>query len=99
MPVVKAERVEGMDQLEKPGQYVLTRLKDQDGFHGLIAICPCGSCGLMPALHFSTHPGAGPKWTWDGNEAATTLTPSVQRNHPNGCRWHGYLTAGEWRPV
>jgi hypothetical protein len=35
-------------------------------------------------------------WDWDGNREAPTLTPSVlQSGLP--CRWHGYLTAGEWK--
>ena len=34
-------------------------------------------------------------WKWDGNEAKPTLTPSILRK--SGCRWHGYLTGGEFR--
>lgn len=34
-------------------------------------------------------------WTWDGDEDAPTLTPSVFVNPPTG--WHGFITAGVMR--
>jgi hypothetical protein len=42
------------------------------------------------------------RWNWDGNVDAPTLTPSILHTkrvdgvYPDGCGWHGYLTAGEF---
>jgi hypothetical protein len=62
---------------------------------GLRFVCPCGcgSVGFTPI-----RPGyTGSSWQWDGNEAQPTLTPSIQKLTP--CRWHGYLTKGEFKSV
>lgn len=110
MGEVRAERVEKMDDLKKPGQFLFTKRAGMNGFHGLMFVCPCGkvNCrgdgeGDMPLighLPFETNPDhGGPRWKWDGNVDTPTLTPSVQRADPDGCQWHGYLTAGEWRSV
>ena len=57
---------------------------------GLRFVCP--GCGELGGINFS----AG-GWTWDGNREAPTCTPSIL--HDDGrCGWHGYLTAGEFRP-
>lgn len=56
-------------------------------------ICPCG-CGAHGCLPIKEGYG-GDSWCWDGNEETPTLTPSIQRKA--GCRWHGYLTNGEFR--
>lgn len=67
---------------------------------GLNFVCPCG-CGSVLGISFRrwTDPKTGvqqpgPVWTHDGNWDHPTVTPSVL--HLDGCRWHGYLTAGEW---
>lgn len=54
-------------------------------------VCPCGckATGSLPV-----DPKLGTHWTWDGNEAAPTLSPSILRK--TGCGWHGFLTAGQW---
>lgn len=36
-----------------------------------------------------------PSWQWDGNVYAPTLTPSI--NCVGGCKWHGFLTKGEFK--
>jgi len=52
--------------------------------------CGCGSIGTCPV-----RPGfGGSTWQWDGNEASPTLAPSIQKL--SGCRWHGYLTNGQF---
>lgn len=61
--------------------------------------CPCGSCEHMGGVRFS--PPAANGWTWDGNEEAPTVRPSVLLYAPDGnggavAHWHGFLTAGEW---
>jgi len=68
-----------------------------EGTDGQIAsiqfVCPCGcgSVGSLPVRRgFSSS-----IWHWDGNKEAPTLTPSVLRT--SGCKWHGYLTKGEWK--
>lgn len=37
----------------------------------------------------------GASWEWDGNVEAPTLTPSILHGDC-ACKWHGYLTAGEF---
>lgn len=36
-------------------------------------------------------------WEWDGDQDRPTLKPSI-RHLDKRCGWHGYLTAGEFRP-
>lgn len=55
-------------------------------------MCPCG-CGNIGAVPVYTD-ATGYGWKWDGNKELPTLTPSIQKVDPGGCRWHGYLTAG-----
>lgn len=72
--------------------------------------CPLrgGNCGLLwvgnghkpPSTELHKH-----TWAWDGDLEVPTLTPSINclSHGPNGeeyagCGWHGFLTAGEWRP-
>lgn len=39
-------------------------------------------------------PGApGPRWDWDGNREAPTLSPSIL--HHSEPKWHGFLRAGK----
>ena len=70
-------------------------LRELDGkVQGIAFRCPCG-CGHESWLPVAREDGPH-AWTWDGNTEAPTLTPSVlQSGLP--CKWHGYLTAGEWR--
>ena len=60
---------------------------------GIAFRCPCG-CG-----HDSWLPVCREErgWIWDGNREAPSLTPSIlQSGLP--CKWHGYLTNGEFVP-
>ena len=60
--------------------------------------CPNGnSCGWLPILgrtklkHDPQNKNGGTAhWTWDGNRAAPTFSPSI---NCKGC-WHGYIEAG-----
>lgn len=66
---------------------------DREGkISALIFTCPCG-CGEISAVNIS--PPADKGWQWNGNRDLPTLTPSIQRTE--GCHWHGYLTAGEFK--
>lgn len=60
-----------------------------DGVEGLNFQCPCG-CGSVLGVSFG--PG---RWSWNGSRERPTVTPSIL--HMDGCRWHGYLTDGEFR--
>jgi hypothetical protein len=57
-----------------------------DGIHFW---CPCGCGEMLGAGRFNDG-----GWQWDGNREAPTLTPSIL--HMDGCRWHGFLTKGEF---
>lgn len=67
---------------------------------GLVCKCPCG-CSRELFVPFENPIGPGPlttRWGWKrtGETFETlTLTPSIQRQDPGGCRWHGFITAGE----
>lgn len=86
----KAIRV---DSLANAGPGAFRLLGDgPDRFTGMQFVCPCG-CGDRITLDFDTFSGP-PHWRWNGDRSSPTLTPSIQRLV--GCRWHGFLTAGEF---
>ena len=99
---VKANRVATWDDLKNPGDFIFTHDK-QDRICGLVEICPCG-CGAEGGISF-VGPTYGtreesqgrPLWDWNGSQDKPTITPSIQRT--GGCRWHGYLTDGVFRPA
>lgn len=70
---------------------------------GMSFDCPCG-CGTRPAVYFENPPDGGPKfsepaWHRTGdNFEIMSLSPSLQRADPGGCRWHGWLSNGELVP-
>lgn len=84
-----------------PGCWRIVRYSPDSGFApyaaGIDFVCPCG-CGdaiwLPLRLTNARANEERPEWQWDGNEAAPTLTPSIRRLER--CRWHGYLTNGQW---
>lgn len=83
----------GDAELKAPGEFFLLEMHGQPGvIGGMEFICPCG-CGKAGFLGFEPYE-LHPCWKWDGNKEAPTLTPSVLQK--SGCKWHGYLTAGEW---
>lgn len=91
--IVKATLVDDIDLAKDvPGAIEYRKPYAGDGYAGIGFICPCG-CRREGWLPF--RPAASPSWEWDGNHAAPTLKPSVLQ--VGGCRWHGYLTAGQWR--
>lgn len=57
----------------------------------LAFVCPCGCRDVVP---IPVQQGAGNSWNWDGDLVKPTLTPSILRM--SGCKWHGYLTNGEF---
>ncbi|MGK7660665.1 MULTISPECIES: DUF6527 family protein [unclassified Marinovum] len=59
--------------------------------------CPCG-CGDLARITIGTHgkPAASPSWSWNANEHAPTLDPSVRQLN---CGWHGWLRDGYWEAV
>jgi hypothetical protein len=62
---------------------------------GIIFACPgCGelsSCGFTPI-------DQRPRWTWNGDRAKPTLSPSILADPAKGgCGWHGFLTAGRFQ--
>ena len=65
-------------------------------------VCPCG-CGIihMVRVYRGSDPvpsiALGPRWLWDGNEHAPSLTPSL--NMDRSCGWHGWLNDGDFGSV
>jgi hypothetical protein len=54
-------------------------------------VCPCG-CGAV--IGVSVKPAIPEGWNWNGSLDKPTLSPSILRTA--GCRWHGFLTDGEF---
>jgi hypothetical protein len=67
---------------------------------GLTFDCPCG-CDSRCYIGFLNPDDGGPPvqepaWKREGEDfESLTLTPSIQRRDPGGCRWHGFITNGE----
>ncbi len=78
------EHVVGEDA--KPGDAKFW--KSPEGDEGINFQCPCG-CGSLLGVSF--HKGG---WTWNGNREKPTVRPSIL--HVEGCKWHGYLTDGQF---
>ena len=68
---------------------------------GIMFGCPCG-CGSLMSVGFDTHESRRPRWNWNGEREAITLTPSIaiQQMDASGNKvgehWHGFLTNGEF---
>jgi hypothetical protein len=90
---VRSRRVDDLFAEKRPGDFKFWRYAgaplEGGPPDGLNFVCPCG-CGEVLGVGFK--PGS---WTFDGNLDAPTVTPSIQ--HLDGCRWHGFLTAGEFK--
>jgi hypothetical protein len=78
-----------------PAEWSAPAQSDPD-YWALIYVCPCG-CGKTGAVPVTTGQKRDKAWLWDGDFEKPTLTPTILR--VNGCRWHGYLTAGFWKRV
>lgn len=62
-------------------------------FHGdpptqMPIACPCGCGGIWGASF--------PRWTFDGNREAPTISPSLRFFEPDGktTHWHGFIKGG-----
>jgi hypothetical protein len=88
--MIKANKVSGYDECKNPGDYYFSKENKS-----LIYMCPtgCGVIGVLPLEHFDGHA----IWIWNLDENNPSLTPSIQKL--DGCRWHGFLTNGEWITV
>lgn len=89
---VQAGLVERSDDLEgRPGAFCF-----EANNRGLFYTCPCG-CGVEGYLGFRGQSDpARPSWIWDGNRTTPTLDPSIRKTA--GCKWHGHLQGGIWKP-
>lgn len=101
---VKANKVEGYADLNKPGDFYLNHV-DGDKKIYLVFYCPCGKCERLHCCAIPIKEGLKlPEyWQWDGNEEEPTLTPSIFRHvdiaahgdtPAHKCEWHGFLTKG-----
>lgn len=73
-----------------PGAIGFEFLIGEKNKRGINFKCPC--CGEIAYLPTSGHPDEKRMWTFD--EETLTVTPSILWT--SGCKWHGYLTNGEW---
>jgi hypothetical protein len=91
---VAAVQVANWDQLDgRPGAYLF-----MDDGNTLVVSCPCGGGEIigLPIRLAADPEKKRPCWVWNGNVDAPTITPSVRRL--DACKWHGFLTSGEWVP-
>jgi hypothetical protein len=64
------------------------------GKHVVFDCVRCQKLHEVPIAPLKNALGFG--WTWDGNEEAPTLSPSVDcRVEDGGCGWHGWIRAGK----
>jgi len=94
VPATLARDIDALRRERRAGAFDYVPSIDEP--KGMRIICPCG-CGNESYLAFEGHGSPGPTWDWDGNRERPTLTPSVF-NSGMPCKWHGFLTAGVWRP-
>ena len=76
-----------------PGAYLIDAGPAELGFATIIYVCPCG-CGEKNSLPIATGEKKPQYWQWNGELTNVTLTPSIKRM--DGCKYHGFLTKGEW---
>ncbi len=92
MKNVPARRVERFEDLANAGDF-LWSFNSSDDPARILFVCPCG-CGDLTGVPVRPESG-GSHWNWNGDRDKPTLTPSLQRI--DSCRWHGFLTDGEFR--
>lgn len=92
---MKARIVPDVGDLRGPnGQPGDIQIRRETGIvWGVAFLCPCG-CGNESYLPNEVA-GHGSGWTFSGPDDALTARPSVlQSGMP--CKWHGWLTDGQW---
>lgn len=70
-------------------------MRNTDGQISVLSfVCPCGCRDVItvPVKNGKERPDA---WVWNGSLDLPTLSPSILRK--SGCKWHGWLTVGEFR--
>lgn len=93
---VAGRKVANFAACEKAGDFFLTPpTPAEGGARRLSFLCPCGCGALCGILVNDDGTQNNYAWAWDRDENAPTVTPSIAIN--NG-HWHGYLTAGVFRP-
>ena len=87
---IKGKMCHRFEELQSPGVFVWATHPGSLGNDSIHFRCPCGCDSSLSV------PVTGPKaWAWNGDVQFPTLTPSIKRlDH---CRWHGFLTDGEFR--
>lgn len=94
---MKAVRVDSISDLREnriAGSYEILQVDEMT--KGVRFICPCG-CGNESYLPIRTKDETR-GWDWNEDENEPTLRPSVY-NTGMPCKWHGFLTSGEWVSV
>lgn len=96
---IKANLKQQFEDLEAPGDYCFRQAETGDLWTHITFKCPCGkgeivSLPIEPTRELGG--ASGQFWAFNGNPDAPSLTPSIQRADPD-CKWHGFLTDGEFR--
>lgn len=90
MQLVEPWAKNGPHDRARPGDFFW---KVKDGKRSLVVALPCqgGDYGLWVHWSIDHKNHCNASWSWDGNEASPTLTPSL---HWVGA-WHGWVRNGE----
>jgi hypothetical protein len=73
----------------QPGAIEFRELQGE--VRGIAFRCPCG-CGYQSYLPVAIGERG---WQWNGSMEAPSTTPSILQSGLT-CKWHGYLTDGEF---
>ena len=93
---IEHDDVKGLNK-KLPAGSIQWSLPSEDGKHrSMLYVCPCG-CQQVRSIPIK--PPSADGWNWNQNEIHPTLTPSILHVavHPGDCKWHGFLTNGEWK--
>jgi len=78
----------------QPGFYQVDTADPRDMYFEYRCPCGCGAYWDLPIYRPGTPKPFDCAWEWDGSETVPTLSPSIR--HLNGCKFHGYMRAGQW---
>lgn len=62
--------------------------------HFVNPVCRFNHC----SIHITRGEASAPRFHWDGNLDAPTITPSIGCDLKPRCGWHGHITNGEILP-
>lgn len=99
---IQGHRVADWESLKDKGDFVVIDPGHPD-FHTSVTIIGfiCPNCGKKKYVPLKPSDPEG--WEWNGDRDHPTITPSIfffNMHYPEAkCRWHGFITAGNFKTV